>query len=66
MNLGENIAKARRAAGMSQKELAERLDVYPKDVCRWEKGERVPSALTFARICRELGASADAILELTE
>lgn len=66
MNLGENLAKARKAAGMSQKELAERLEVYPKDICRWEKGERVPSTLTFAKICRELGASADVLLELTE
>ena len=30
MNLGENIRKARKAAGVTQKELAERLQVYPK------------------------------------
>lgn len=64
MNLGENIRKARKAAGVTQKELAERLQVYPKDISRWENGERTPSAIALARICRELKASADKILEL--
>ena len=31
MNLGENIRKARKAAGVSQSELAERLQVHQKD-----------------------------------
>lgn len=38
--IGENIRKARKAAGVSQKELAERLQVYQKDISRWENGER--------------------------
>lgn len=64
MSLGENIRKARKAAGVTQKELAERLQVYPKDISRWENGERTPSVQAFAKICRELNASADEILEL--
>lgn len=64
MNLGQNLRAARRAAGITQKELAERLEVYQKDISRWENNELTPNALTFARICRALGASADAILEL--
>lgn len=64
MNLGENIKKARKTAGVTQKELAERLQVYPKDISRWENGNRTPSAIALARICRELNASADEILEL--
>lgn len=64
MSIGENIKKARKTAGMSQKELAERLEVYQKDISRWETGERTPSLEVFARICRELGASADDLLEL--
>ena len=35
MNLGENIRKARKAAGVSQSELAERLQVHQKDISRW-------------------------------
>lgn len=66
MNLGDNIRKARKAAGVTQKELAERLQVYPKDISRWENGERTPSAIALGKICRELNASADEILEIKE
>lgn len=64
MKLGENLKKARAAAGITQKELAEKLGVYPKDISRWENEERTPSAIALAKICKELGASADEILEL--
>lgn len=64
MAIGENIKKARKAAGISQKELADRLQVYQKDISRWENGERAPSIEVFARICKELSVSADKILEL--
>ena len=62
--IGENIRRARKAAGVSQKELAERLQVHQKDISRWENGAHVPSLEVFAKICRELDASADEILEL--
>lgn len=62
--IGENIRKARKAAGVSQKELAERLQVYQKDISRWENGERTPTLEAFTKICRELNVSADEMLEL--
>ena len=49
MNLGENIKKARKAAGVTQKELAERLQVYQKDISRWENNELTPNAITHWR-----------------
>lgn len=64
MDLGENLKKARKEAGVTQKELAKRLQVYQKDISRWENNELTPNAVTFARICKELNASADQILEL--
>lgn len=64
MNLGENIKKARKAAGLTQKELAERLNVYQKDISRWESNTLTPSTIAFYNICKELNASADEILEL--
>ncbi len=64
MSIGDNIRTARKKAGISQKELAERLSVYQKDISRWENGERTPTLEVFTNICRELGASADDILEL--
>ena len=56
--IGEIIRKARKAAGVSQKELAERLQVYQKDISRWENGERTPTmvaALPSGNITGEVG-----------
>lgn len=64
MNIGEKIRQARTDAGVSQAELAERIGVYQKDVCRWETGARTPSLEAFTKICRALNVSADALLEL--
>lgn len=64
MNLGENIRVARKAAGITQKELAEILNVYQKDISRWENNELVPGSIYLARICKALKTSADRLLEL--
>lgn len=64
MNLGENLKKARQSVGITQKELAERLEVYQKDISRWENNELTPNVLTLAKICKALSASADEILEI--
>lgn len=64
MDFPSNLQKARKAAGVTQQELAERLGVLQKDISRWEHGGRTPSVETFARICVALSASADEILEL--
>ena len=54
MNLGENIKTARKAAGVTQKELAERLQVYQKDISRWENNELTPNAITLAKFAESL------------
>ncbi len=59
----ENIKAARKAAGVTQKELAETIGVYQKDISRWERGERLPSLEMFVKLCRALDVSADVILE---
>ena len=62
--IGENIRAARKNAGVSQKELAERLQVHQKDISRWENGAHIPTVEMLIKICRELNASADEILEI--
>ena len=37
-----NIALKRKALGLTQKELAEKLHVSDKTVSRWETGETIP------------------------
>ncbi len=65
MNLGANIKSARTQAGITQKELADRLQVKQKDISRWENNEYIPNTITFRNICKAIGVSADEVLELT-
>lgn len=64
MSIGERIKEARKGVGMTQKELAEKLGVHQKDICRWETGERAPSIQKLTELCRCLKVSADRILDL--
>ena len=43
MDLGKNIAKARKNAGMTQEQLAEKLQVARQTVSKWEAGVTVPT-----------------------
>lgn len=63
MNIHENIKKARKAAGITQKVLAAKLSVHQKDISRWENGERTPNVEALAGICIALNVSADTLLE---
>lgn len=65
MNIGKKLTTARKKAGMTQTELAEKLNVKQQHINRWEKEERTPSLEYFARICKALNISADEILEIT-
>lgn len=64
MNLGENIKNARKSAGLTQVELAKKMDIMQKDVSRWESNARVPSVLSLKKLCEAIGISADSILEI--
>ncbi len=65
MDLGENLKKARKAAGINQGDLAKLLGTNQKDISRWENNLQIPNALTLAKTCEILKVSADEILELT-
>ena len=60
--LGPRIATLRRAAGMSQGELAERLQVSASTVGMYEQGRREPSADTLVALARTFGVSVDYLL----
>lgn len=66
MNINENIKKARKEAGITQKELAEMIGVRQKDISRWENRERTPSIEAFSEICKALKISADTLLGIRE
>ena len=62
MELKDRIAQARKAAGLSQEQLGEKLGVSGQAVSEWESGAVSPDAAALAAMCRELGVSADWLL----
>lgn len=64
MDLGVRLKEARKAAGLTQVQLAEALGVKQIEISRWENNGRIPSTLTFRRMCEIMNASADSILQL--
>lgn len=64
MSFSKNLKRERTAAGMTQKELAEKMEVYQKDISRWENGDRTPNIDMLRKLCIVLNVSADVLLEL--
>jgi predicted ATPase len=57
---GEALRHHRRAAGLSQEQLAESADLSPRTISGWERGEKsIPRRDTFALLVRALGLGAD-------
>lgn len=56
------IKQLREAAGMSQRELGERIGVSGPAVAMWESGENRPSLTNLEKLADVLGVSIDAIL----
>lgn len=48
--IGVNIALQRKRLGMTQLELAEKLNYSDKAVSKWERGESVPDVLTLVQL----------------
>ena len=62
MQTGQSIAELRKAAGMTQEQLAEKLFVSRDLVSKWETGQRRPDYRTVCRLADLLQADPDAIL----
>ena len=60
--LGARIATLRRAAGLSQGELARRLQVSASAIGMYEQGRREPSAEILVSLSRVFGVSVDYLL----
>ena len=55
--IAENIARRRKELGMTQKELAQKLNISDKTLFRWETDKQVPDALMIPEIAETLGMS---------
>ena len=55
--IAENIARRRKELGLTQRELAEKLNVSDKTLSRWETDKQVPDALMLPEIAKALDMS---------
>ncbi len=61
-NVGDNIRKYREISGLTQKQLASRLNINNSRVSNWEQGANNPPADLIADICEALNVSASELL----
>lgn len=61
--LSEKIRKYRKQAGLSQEELADRLEVSRQAVSKWEMGQSAPDPERIVRMSELFGVSTDALLK---
>lgn len=60
--LGRNIRQARCRLGLTQEQMAERIDMAPEVYGRLERGLLVPRLERFVAICRVLGEAPDRLI----
>lgn len=65
MAVGVRIASMREYRGLTQGELGKRVGVSKQAVCGWEKGARLPDAMSLRRLCLTLGCTSDYLIGLS-
>lgn len=60
--IGINIAAYRRQMGLTQAELAEKINYTDKAVSKWERGESVPDVLTLVQLAEVFGTRVDVLI----
>lgn len=66
MKFHERFTAELKGGKMTQKELAERLNMDQSNITKWKKGENVPSLEVFFELCGILEVSADYLLGLED
>ena len=60
--IGANIAFYRKQSGLTQAQLAEKLNYSDKAVSKWERGESIPDVLTLMQIADQFQVTVDDLL----
>lgn len=66
MDIGKNIIHYRELAGLSQKELADKIGVSNQRLNNWEKNVNKPNADYIASLCNILNVKADELLDMNQ
>lgn len=61
-NMAEVISSRRKELGMTQKELAEKLNVTDKAVSKWERGLACPDTASIPKLAAILGVSLEELM----
>ena len=62
VKIGKYIAGKRKAQGMTQRQLAEKLGMSDKSVSKWERGVCLPDVSVYPELCQLLGISINEFL----
>ena len=62
LKIGRYIQNLRKAAGLTQKELAEKLNLSFQAVSKWENGDSLPDTGVLLDLCDILNTTADKLL----
>ncbi|MBR6322741.1 MAG: helix-turn-helix transcriptional regulator [Lachnospiraceae bacterium] len=62
LKIGQYIQHLRKASGMTQKDLAEKLSVSFQAVSKWENGDALPDTGILLDLCDALDTTADRLL----
>lgn len=60
--LGEIISSLRKEKGMTQSELADKMNVTDKDVSKWERNISCPDVNSIPKLAKVLGVSVEELL----
>ena len=60
--IGANISGYRKDAGLTQANLAEKLNYSDKAVSKWERGESMPDVLTLVQLAEQFGITVNDLL----
>lgn len=63
---GERIAEQRKKLGLSQEELAEKLNISQKSISKYELGDRKPQYKVLVRMAEYFGVTVDYLLRSTD
>ncbi len=66
MNFAEKLLTLRKAKGMTQEQLAEKLDVSRQSVSKWESGQAVPELEKIAALSTVFDVTTDYLLKPSE
>lgn len=64
--IAENITRRRKELNMTQRELADKLNVSDKTVSRWETGKQIPDALMIPELAKCLDMGIDELYGMSK